>query len=186
MKKEEVKQVSCFLDSDNKRGVELNANIEKYKSGEERANTNRNMVYIFNTFMDKYENNLESLPEVIARTVHAESFSENDPKGNKKEVVQSVSHSVQLFPLKFTEEVNLRFTSFWKNCVKSLGFKLTKSHLYNVILLDFIQHNKLNDLQDILNFYTQAKFELSNTEEIEFKELLEKVNSLLSKGDDNE
>ena len=187
MEKQKVKQVSCFLDSHNKRGIELNANIQKYRDeGDERANINRNMVFIFNAFIDKYKDDLDKLPDVVARTMHIDDLSSSTSKEQKKGVVGAVSYKVNNFPLKLTDEFNAKFAAFWKDCVKSLGFKLTKSHLYNVILMDFLQQNKLNDLQDLLDFYSQPKFKISKTKELDFEKLINDVNTILSGKENND
>lgn len=169
-----LKQVSCVLDKDAKKIVEIYAILEKHKRHEDRENTNRMMTYIFEKFMDRYENDMEGLRDVIARTIHTED-SENLTKKEVNSVIQSNKSS---FPLMLSDDFQERFRGFYVSLTKFIGFKITKQHLYNIMLLDYIQQHKLRYMQEIVDALMAEKFKADKKTELELSELVSQVNTI--------
>lgn len=175
MEDSRAKQVSCYLNDQIKQALEKEANYYKSQGDDTRDSINKNMVFIIDSLIDEYADNIAGILERFTEVL-SKSFDEIGPK----DISRTLKVTSRAYPLKFTAEFSEKFDKFRLSINKHFNIKITKMNLYNFILLDYYIRNKVQIAKKDLLFWMQDYFSRSKSM-VDFKDILQMFNEFMQK-----
>lgn len=148
---EKPKQVSCYFNEAIKIALEKESvQFKAQDSAGTRSSINKNAIFIFEEFINKYSSKPESIKDLIEV-----SFDVKIKNINQKELMRILDVDYIQYPLKLTKSFQSKLNEFREWCNKSIGFKLGKRSFYNFILLTYYIQNRVEIAKREIDFWSQ-------------------------------
>jgi hypothetical protein len=183
LNEEETNQVSFYISIAQKISLEFEVIYYKNLEGEEgkhRNTINKNILFILESFVDKYINNIQGFKDVVLSTVVIPIDSKTTLNNkNMMRDMSSYQRKLIAYPLKLSKSFMAKFELFIKRCEEELNFNFSKTTFYNIILLDYYLHNKADIAKWQMEHWTQDYYQKRDVENNKLEDVLKYVNTIL-------
>lgn len=155
MGEDKLKRVSCSLNKMVKLALEKEVAILKSANYEDRNTINKNIIYIINSFLDKYENDMINFKNTLLTILDLE-YSEN--LSNKKGLLKNLKAGYGNFPLMLSISTSARCDALLDKAKEEINLNITKNTFYNLALLHYYVFNRARIAEEELNFWLMPYF----------------------------